>query len=96
LPVTGGAAGVDAARGARQGSRSASGCGARNFGCAVEAAARGDHALSWVGAVEAIGDLIPIAYQPKRQAWLTGLAAKRARNDAVSTDWRSGETSRGS
>jgi hypothetical protein len=70
----------------------------RTFGCAEEAAARGDYAdaLSWVGAVEAIGDLIPIAYQPKRQAWLTGLAAKRARNDAVSTDWRSGETSRGS
>jgi hypothetical protein len=37
----------------------------------------------WLGAVEAIGDLIPIAYQPKRQAWLTVLAAQRARNEAL-------------
>ena len=58
---------------------------ARTFGCAEEAAARGDSAdaRSWVGAVEAIGDLIPIVYQPKRQAWLTALAAKRARNEAL-------------
>jgi hypothetical protein len=58
---------------------------ARTFGCGEEAAARCDYAdaLSWVGAVEAIGDLIPIAYQPIRQAWHTTLAAKRARNEAL-------------
>jgi hypothetical protein len=58
---------------------------ARTFGCGEEAAARGDYAdaLLWVGAVEAIGDVIPIAYQPKRQALQTALAAKRARNEAL-------------
>lgn len=48
---------------------------ARSLGWAEEAAARGDYAdaLSWVGVVEAIGDLIPIKYRTKRQAWLTAL-----------------------
>jgi hypothetical protein len=71
---------------------------ARTFGCAEEAAARGDYAdaLSWVGAVEAIGDLIPIAYQPERQAWHTALAVTGEKRGLVMTDWRSGETSRGS
>jgi hypothetical protein len=56
---------------------------ARTFGRAEEAAARGGYAdaLSRVG-VEAIGDLIPIAYQPQRQAWLTALATQRAGNEA--------------
>jgi hypothetical protein len=54
---------------------------ARSFGWADEAAARGDHAdaLSWVGVVEAIGDLIPIEYQTKRRAWLSALAGNRNR-----------------
>jgi hypothetical protein len=58
---------------------------ARSFGWAEEAAARGDYAdaLSWVGAVEAIGDLIPIEYQTKRRAWLSALAENRARNEAL-------------
>jgi hypothetical protein len=50
------------------------------LGWAEQAAARGDFAdaLSWVGVVEAIGDLIPIEYQTKRKAWLTALAENRA------------------
>ena len=57
---------------------------ARSFGWAEQAAARGDYAdaLSWVGVVEAIGDLIPIEYQTKRQAWVSALAENRARNEA--------------
>jgi hypothetical protein len=53
---------------------------ARSFGWAEEAAARGDYAdaLSWVGVVEAIGDVIPIEYQTKRRAWLGALAENRA------------------
>ncbi len=53
---------------------------ARSLGWAEEAAARGDYAdaLSWVGVVEAIGDLIPIEYQTKRKAWRTALAENRA------------------
>jgi hypothetical protein len=58
---------------------------ARSFGWAEEAAARGDYAdaLSWVGVVEAIGDLIPIAYQTKRRAWLSALAENRPRREAL-------------
>jgi hypothetical protein len=58
---------------------------ARRFGWAEEAAARGDYAdaLSWVGVVEAIGDLIPIEYQTKRRAWLSALAGNRARDEAL-------------
>ena len=58
---------------------------ARSFGWAEEAAARGDYAdaLSWVGVVEAIGDLIPIEYQTKREAWLSALAENRAINQAL-------------
>jgi hypothetical protein len=57
---------------------------ARSFGWAEKAAASGDYAdaLGWVGVVEAIGDLIPIEYQTKRQAWLSALAESRARNEA--------------
>ena len=52
---------------------------ARSFGWADEAAARGDYAdaLSWVGVVEAMGDLIPIEYRSKRRAWLSALAGSR-------------------
>jgi hypothetical protein len=55
---------------------------ARSFGWADEAAARGDYAdaLSWVGVVEVIGDLIPIEYQTKRRAWLSALAGNRNRH----------------
>jgi hypothetical protein len=58
---------------------------ARTLGCAEEAAARGDYAdgLSWVGVVEAIGNLILIKYQTKRQAWLTSFAEKRARKEVL-------------
>jgi hypothetical protein len=58
---------------------------ARSFGWAEEAAARGDYAdaLSWVGVVEAIGDLIPIEYQTKRRAWLSAVAENRAGHEAL-------------
>ena len=58
---------------------------ARSLGWAEEAAACGDYAdaLSWVGVVEAIGDVIPIEYETKRQAWLTALAANRASNQGM-------------
>jgi hypothetical protein len=57
---------------------------ARSFAWAEEAAKRGDYtdALSWVQVVEAIGDVIPIEYQTKRQAWLSALTESRARNQA--------------
>jgi len=57
---------------------------ARSFGWAEDAAARGDYAdaLSWVQVVEAIGDVVPIEYQTKRQGWLSALAESRARNQA--------------
>jgi hypothetical protein len=58
---------------------------ARSLGWADQAAARGDYAdaLSWVGVVEAIGDLIPTEYQTKRQAWLGALAENRASREAL-------------
>lgn len=33
--------------------------------------------------VEAIGDLIPIEYETKRQAWLSALAGNRASNEGL-------------
>jgi hypothetical protein len=54
---------------------------ARSLGWARESAARGDYAdaLGWVRVVEAIGDAIPDEYEAERQAWLSVLAANRAR-----------------
>ncbi|MDQ2896449.1 MAG: hypothetical protein M3Y09_12545 [Actinomycetota bacterium] len=53
---------------------------ARSLGWAQESAARGDYAdaLSWVGAVEAIGEVLPEGFEIKRQAWLSALAERRA------------------
>lgn len=58
---------------------------ARSLGWAEQAAARGDYAdaLSWIAVVEAIGDLIPIEYETKRQAWLIALARNRASNEGM-------------
>ena len=43
---------------------------------ADEAAARGDYgrALSWLRAIEAIGDELPASYQEKRVVWLDALS----------------------
>jgi hypothetical protein len=50
---------------------------ARSLGWARESAARGDYAdaLGWVRVVDAIPD----EYEAERQAWLSVLAANRAR-----------------
>ncbi|MDQ6776742.1 MAG: hypothetical protein M3071_11130 [Actinomycetota bacterium] len=52
---------------------------ASSLGWAQESAARGDYAdaLSWVSAVEAIGDALPDGFEIKRQAWLMALAESR-------------------
>ena len=52
---------------------------ARSLNWADASAARGDFgdALAWLRAVEATGDLLPEAYQAKRQLWLGGLGAIR-------------------
>ena len=72
---------------------------ARTFGCAEEAAARGDYAdaLSW-----ACGGRGDRRSDPDRVAAQTPSVAHRSRRATgekrglVMTDWRSGETSRGS